>query len=147
MRVVPVLAMMSLLLLGCSDERRLDVSEQAEFKHLVGMEYEAMGPVDAYGIRAHSQAAVDYVTLIPPPGIAGSYVGFRVPLQSGSTVVVLRVLKTNRWPDRSMSFDVALKGTQLPTTAPVRIDLFRGNEGKADTDLNPNFYRPLGSRK
>ncbi len=147
MRVVLVLAIMSLFMLGCSDEQRLDVSEQAEFKRLVGMEYEVIGPVDAYGIRAHSQAPVDYVTLIPPPGIAGSYVGFRVQLRAGSTVVVQRVLKTNRWLDPNMSYDVALRGTQLPTTAPVRIDLFRGNEGKADAVLNPKFYRPLGSRK
>jgi hypothetical protein len=143
MKSVAVIAMalLGLFTSACSDEKRRDVSTDAKFEGLVGMEYEVIGPIDAYGIRQHSGAPVEYVTLMPPPGIAGSYVGFRVPLQPGSTVVVQRVYDTNRWPDPDMSYDVVLKGTALPTGAPVRIDLFRGNEGEDRSRLNPRHYR------
>ncbi|MDQ2988102.1 MAG: hypothetical protein M3R60_03245 [Pseudomonadota bacterium] len=64
-------------LAGC-DERFADVSNDPRFRQNVGARYEVIGAVDAYGIRHHSKAPVDYVTLIPPPGIAGSEVGFRI---------------------------------------------------------------------
>ena len=142
--VVHFVASLVTLTSACSDETRREVSNQARYKNLLGEEYEVIGPIEAYGIRQHSSAPVDYVTLIPPPGIAGSYVGFRVSLQSGSTVVIQRVYDTNRWPDPDMSYDVILTGTLLPTSAPVRIDLFRGNEGKDPSRLNPRLYRRVG---
>jgi hypothetical protein len=137
-------AIFGVVAVACGTETRTDVSEQSSFKHLVGEEYEIVGTVIAYGLREHSAAPVDYVTLIPPPGIGGSQVGFRISVQPGSRVVVQRVFKTNRWPDPDMSYDVVLKGMPLPTDAPVRIDLFRGNEGKNPSELNPNLYRKLG---
>lgn len=142
--VIPIL--LSLLgLFGCSDESRIDVSQQAEFRHIVGMQYEVVGSVDAYGIRPHSQAAVEYVTLIPPPGIEGPEVGFRIPLQVGSKLIVQKVIKTNRMFDPNMSYEVRLEGTQLPTSALVRLDLFRGNEGESPMKLNPKLYRGLNT--
>lgn len=148
MKTLAVIAMVLLGLLtsACSEEKRTDVSTQAKFKNFVGTEYEVIGPIEAYGIRRHSGAPVEYVTLMPPPGIAGSYVGFRVPLQPGSAVVVQRVYDTNRWPDPDMSYDVILKGTTLPTNAPVRIDLFRENEDKDHSRLNPKHYREVSKR-
>lgn len=132
-------------LFGCSDETRVDVSQQPEFGRYVGMQYEVVGLVDAYGIRPHSQAAVEYVTLIPSPGIEGPEVGFRIPLQAGSKLTVQKVIKTNRMFDPNMSFEMLLEGTQLPTAASVRVDLFRGNEGQGGTQLNPKLYRSLST--
>lgn len=132
-------------LLGCSDESRIDVSQQDEFRRFVGMRYEVIGSVDAYGIRPHSQAAVEYVTLIPLPGIEGPEVGFRIQLQMGSKLTVQKVIETNRVFDPNMSYEILLEGTQLPTTTPVRLDLFRGNEGESPLQLNPKLYRNLGA--
>lgn len=141
---IPLL--LSLLgLFGCSDESRVDVSQQTEFRRIVGMKYEVIGSVDAYGIRPHSQAAVEYVTLIPPPGIEGLEVGFRIPLQAGSKLIVQKVIKTNRVFDPNMSYEVQLEGTQLPTGALVRLDLFRGNEGERPMELNAKLYRSLNT--
>ena len=130
-------------LFGCSDESRIDVSQQDEFRRFVGMQFEVIGPVDAYGIRPHSQAAVEYVTLIPMPGIEGPEVGFRVRMQVGSKMTVQKVIKSNRVFDPNMSYEVQLEGTQLPTPAPVRLELFRGNEGEGRMQLNPKLYRSL----
>lgn len=134
-----------LSLFGCSDETRINVSEQEEFRRFVGIQFEVIGPVDAYGIRPHSKAEVQYVTLIPLPGIDGPEVGFRTRLPVGSKVTVQRVIKTNRMFDPSMSYEVLLEGTQLPKAIPIRLDLFRGNEGAGAMQLNPKLYRSLRS--
>lgn len=141
---VPVLISL-FSLFGCSNESRIDVSQRDEFKRFVGMQFEVIGPVDAYGIRPHSRAAVEYVTLIPLPGIEGPEVGFRTRLHAGSTVTVQRVIKTNGMFDPSMSYEVLLEGTHLPSPAPVRLDLFRGNEGESGMQLNPKLYRSVAA--
>lgn len=129
-------------LAGC-DERFADVSNNPRFRQSVGERYEVVGAVDAYGIRHHSKAPVDYVTLIPPPGIAGSEVGFRIRIEPGSTITVRKVLKSNRWPDPDMTLEVQLTGTRLPVQTVVTIDLFRGNEGDGVVQLNPRIYRRI----
>jgi hypothetical protein len=134
-----------LSLFGCSDETRINVSEQDEFRRFVGMQFEVIGSVDAYGIRSHSRKEVEYATLIPLPGIDGPEVGFRTRLLIGSKVTVLRVVKTNRMFDPAMSYEVLLQGTQLPKAVPIRLDLFRGNQGEGAMQLNPQLYRELSS--
>ena len=101
------------------------------------------GSLEAYGVRQNAQAPVDHVTLIPPFGVDGPEVDFRIPVPAGATVTVLKVVRTNPLFDPEMTFIVALEGAALPVTAPVRIDLFRGNEGQGDLQLNPAIYRRL----
>lgn len=132
-------------LTGC-DERFADVSNDPRFRPSVGARYEVVGAVDAYGIRHHSKAPVDYVTLIPPPGIAGSEVGFRIRIEPGSTITVLKVLKSNRWPDPDMTLEVQLTGMRMPVETVVTIDLCRGNEGDGVVQLNPRIYRRIAPR-
>lgn len=135
-----------LVLLGMGlsiEQKHTDVSANAVYKEQIGRQYEVVGRVDAYGIRPHSQAAVTYVTLIPPPGIGGPEVGFRIPVVAGSKVTVTKVLKTNRLLDPDMTFEIGLAGTKLPAEMPIRIDLFRGNEGDSALQLNPGIYRKL----
>lgn len=120
-----------------------DVSKDPKFKHVVGSRYEVVGAVHGYGIRQHSKAEVEYITLIPPPGIEGSEVGFRVPINPGSKITVLKVLRSNRWPDPNLTLVIQLEGTQMPIGTTIRIDLFRGNEGQGLLQLNPGIYRKI----
>lgn len=148
MRVMPkilILLMVAVLgaLLACSEERLKDVSEEPEFKPVIGTRYEIVGAVDAYGIRQHSGAKIDYITLIPPPGIAGPEVGFRIPIKVGSSIAVTRVLRINSWIDPDILFFVRMDGTQMPVDVVTRIELFRGNEGNDFLQLNPKIYRRL----
>lgn len=147
MRKISLLLMVILVgaLVGC-DEQFTDVSKDAKFRQLVGARYEVVGALDAYGIRQHSKAKVEYTTLIPPPGIAGSEVGFRITIEPGSTITVLKVLKTNRWPDPDLTLEIQLTGTRMPVETIIKIDLFRGNEGQGIAQLNPRIYRRIASQ-
>jgi hypothetical protein len=141
-----ILLLLMVFLFGCDLEaKHEDVSEEPRSKAAVGVRYEVVGTVDAYGIRRHSKAPVDYITLIPPPGIGGSEVGFQIPVRPGSTIRVAKVVRTNRLFDPNMTFIVELDGTPLPVAAPMRIDLFRGNEGQGYLQMNPAIYRRLPS--
>jgi len=128
---------------GCSEQKLKDVSNDPKVKPFIGSQYEIVGLVYAYGMREHSKAPVDLITLIPPPGIEGSQVGFRTPVRVGSTITVLKVLRTNRLFDPEMDFVVSLEGTELPAEAITRVELFRGNEGTGFLQLNPAIYRKL----
>ena len=142
MRKTLLLLMMIVVgaVLGC-DERSIDVSKDIRFTQLVGARYEVIGVLNAYGLRQHSKAPVEYITLIPPPGIGGRQIGFSVAIEPGSTITVLKVLKTNRWPDPDLTLEVQLTGTRMPVETTIRIDLFRGNEGQGNMLLNPRIYR------
>ena len=91
------------MLLGCSDEKPKDISDESKIKRLVGGRYEVVGLVYAYGIRKHSKAPIERITLIPPPGIERSEIGFKIPVNPGSTITILKVLKTNRVLDPDIS--------------------------------------------
>lgn len=131
-------------LLACSSEMLLDdVSEDSRFRPIIGTQYEVVSAIQGYGIRKHSKARVDYITLIPPPGIAGSEVGFRLLVTPGTKITVIKVFKTNRWIDPDILLIVRLDGIQMPSNVDTRIELFRGNEGRGFLQLNPNFYRRL----
>jgi hypothetical protein len=143
MRRILLLMMIALDALAGCDQRFADVSNDPRFRQSVGARYTVVGAVDAYGIRRHSKAPVDYVTLIPPPGIAGSEVGFRIRIEPGSTITVRKVLKSNRWPDPDMTLQVKLAGTRMPVETVITIDLFRGNEGPGIVQLNPRIYRRI----
>lgn len=141
MKMLLLLTMLALA--GCDgDARHDDVSAESRSREAIGARYEVVGALDAYGIRRNSAAPVDYVTLIPRPGIAGSEVGFEVPVRPGSTVTVRKVHRTTRLFDR-MTYIVELEGTSLPAAVPVRIDISRGNEGDKYLELNPKIYRKL----
>ncbi|MEO7496844.1 MAG: hypothetical protein ABIT83_07330 [Massilia sp.] len=131
------------LLDACTEEKCNDVSSEPKFKSVIGAEYEIIGPLLAYGIRQHSKAPVEFVSLIPPPGIEGSEVGFEIPVAIGTRITVLRVIRTNRVFDPPLTLVVDMKGTNLPIDTKVKIQLFRGNEGKGEIGLNTNIYRPL----
>jgi hypothetical protein len=139
-----MLALAGAVLVGCMQERLDDVSNEPEYKEVLGARYEVISSVDAFGIRDTSVSEVEYVTLIPPPGIEGYEVAFRLPIKVGSKVTVLSVMKSNRWPDPNMTLIVQVDGTIMPTKKEIRIDLFRGNEGEGKgVLLNPKIYRKL----
>ncbi len=130
---------------GCFEEQLDDVSKDPKFNQIVGLRYKVVGAVDGYGIRKHSKAEIDYITLIPPPGIQGVQIAFRTPIKVGSTITVLKIFRTNRFFDPNMSIVIQLEGTQMPIDKIIRVDLFRGNEGQGLGQLNPSIYRQLST--
>ena len=131
----------TMILSACGETKYADVSTRPGYRELVGVTYTVVSPVDAYGIRRHSKAVTEYVTVIPPPGIKGSEVGFRIPIAVGSTLTVMSVYETTRLFDSSISFGVRLTGGVIPANLPIRIDLMRGNQGAEKHSLSPKIYR------
>ncbi len=129
------------MLSACGETKYADVSTKPGYRELVGATYTIVGPVDAYEIRKHSNGPVEFVTVIPPPGIEGSEVGFRIPIATGSTLTVMSVYETNRFFDSSISFGVKLTGITNPANLPIRIDLMRGNQGADKLSLNPAVFQ------
>lgn len=136
-----LVAFVGCMLLGCEERQVADLSDGPEYKGLVGSRYEIIADLVAYGIRRQLNKGAEYITLIPPPGIAGLEVEFAVPIKRGSVVTVLKIVKTNRWPDSDLTLIVHLAGTPMPIEGQIRIDLFRGNEGGAGTLMNQKIYR------
>ena len=136
-----LLVAIAVTLLACSETTFNDVSSKSGYRELVGTSYTVIGSLDAYGIRKHSQAAAEYATLIPTPGIAGSEVGFRIPIAVGTKMTVTRVYETNRFFDSSISLEVKIFGGSVPENLPIRVDLMRGNQGSNKLSLNPEIFR------
>jgi hypothetical protein len=141
-RFLPLLLLIGALS-GCMEVKLTDVSNKPKNKHLIGTQYRIIGNLDAYGIRKHSRAPVDYITLVPPPGFDGYEVDFCVRLEHGSVITVAKVMKTNRWLDGRDAFIVTIEGTEMPVDAEIRLELNRGNEGDGRLQLNPAIYRKI----
>lgn len=129
------------ILAACSETTYADVSIQPGYREMVGATYTIVGPVTAYGIRKHSKAAIESISIIPPPGIEGPEVGSRMSVPLGSTLTVIGVYESNRIFDPSLSFEVELNGVVLPAALPVRIHLMRGNQGADKLSLNPAVFQ------
>jgi hypothetical protein len=144
-RSFTALAFVCCILLGCDERLLTDLSDEPEYKAIVGSRYEIIADLAAYGIKRELNRRAEYITLIPPPGIAGPEVEFEIPVKRGSEVTVLKIVKTNRWPDSNLTLIVRMTGTRLPIEQPIRIDLFRGNEGAAGVLINPKIYRKVAT--
>jgi hypothetical protein len=142
-RILQRLVLISIAALAGCDVRFVDVSNDPAFRSAVGVRSEVVGALHAYGIREHSMEGVKYITLIPPPGIAGSEVVFTITVQPGSQITVLKILKSNRWPDPELTLEIKLTSTRMALEAVTRIDLLRGYEGETQVQLNPRVYRRI----
>jgi len=131
-------------LVACGQETYVDVSRDPKYEGMVGARFQVTGHLLAYGIRHDSKAPIEYVTLMPPPGIAGSMI---VPLGTvppQSTLTVLAVRKTNRVFDDPLTYIVSLQGATITAAYPIHIERFRGNEGPDGLlSLNPRIYQPV----
>ena len=140
-RIFAVAAVSLGLLAGCSDIVLTDVSNDPDYRELVGEGFEIVGAVDLYGIRQHSKAPVEYRTLIPPPGIGGYEVAYRRPLERGARITVTKVMRTNRWFDCGIAFIVSIDKEPADPGVDTTLELNRGNKGGSCRELNPKIYR------
>jgi hypothetical protein len=138
-----VLALVPILLMvGCDAKVEYrDVSER--HPEILKRRYEVSGVLLAYGIRKHSEAPIDYITLMPPPGIEGKQIVDLGRLPLGTIFKVKNILLSNRFPDSNESFIIEFETYKFNATVPVRIELFRGNEGRGTFELNAKIYKRL----
>lgn len=133
-----------LFLTGCDFEVKYrDVSQQKKYIELIGQRYEIKNNLIAYGIRKNSKKPIDYITLMPAPGIGGTQVGYEKIIESKSIIKVEQVFVTNRIFDSPITLKVELENEILIPSIPIYIDLMRGNEGSSDLSLNPIHYQKI----
>jgi len=131
-------------LTGCGQQTYDDVSSDPKYAEMVGQQFTVVGPLLAYGIRDHSAAPIEYVTLMPPPGIAGKSIVPLGTVNAGAVVSVRAVRVTNRLVDDPVNYLVMLERSSINVSVPIHIDRFRGNEGPdGRTSLNPTIFHPL----
>lgn len=131
------------LISACGETEYVDVTTQSDYRNMAGATYTVVGPVNDYGIRKHSKASAESISVIPPPGIEGPEVAFRVPIPIGTSLTILNVYETNRLVDPSISLRVRLDGTVFPgdQNLPIHLDLMRGNQGTSKLSLNPEIFK------
>jgi hypothetical protein len=84
-------------LVGCSPVKYSDVSSDQKFKNLIGVEITTRKELLAFGVTfdANYKKNVDYVFILPIPGISGPEVVFKEVVAKGSTLKVEGVLEQN----------------------------------------------------
>jgi hypothetical protein len=138
-----LLGVILLIISACGEVNYVDVGSSLEYIDMVGTKYTVISPVNAFGIRKHSNASVDYITIIPPPGIDGAQIGFKIPIAIGEIFTIETVYESNRIFDSSISFGVNIDGSSVPKNLPIRIELMRGNQGLTRLSLNPSIFRKM----
>ena len=81
-------------------------------------------------------------TLVPPPGAAGPEYAFSRPVPKGQIITILSAWQQFIPFMSGVYYLVELEQSDLPQGVPVRLDLYRGNEGDG-VELNPAIYRKL----
>jgi hypothetical protein len=132
---------------GCARGEQENITSMRPYADVVGVEYEVIvDDLYGYGIYASRDTkAIGWITLIPGVGIGGSEVAFRRHVPKGQ---VIRILSAWRQPllfDNDVYYRVAIESPDFPSDVPIKLELFRGNEGEG-AELNPRVYRRLRHR-
>ena len=133
-----------IVLTGCGQQSYTDVSNDPNYEGMVGQRFSVAGPLLAYGIKDHSAAPIEYITLMPPPGIGGRSIVPLGTVKTGAILTVMTVRMTNRLLDDPVNYVVLLDESDFHASVPIHVDRFRGNEGPdGRTSLNPSIFHQL----
>jgi hypothetical protein len=135
-------ALSLLTLLGGLAARQDRALMSEPYRELMGASYEVVGDdLQAYGVQSPDNQ-LEYITLIPGAGISGREIAFKRSIPRGSKIEIVSAWHTLMPFDNGDYYLVKVSGAVLPSSVPVKIAMFRGNEG-AGVDLNPVVYRRL----
>jgi hypothetical protein len=131
------------LLLGC-DSQVVYKNISQNVPEIIGVRYRVKGQVLVYGVRKHSRAPIDYIQLMPPPGIGGTQIVPLTPIPVGSVFKVLSAWKSSRFTPNTHSVLVEFENYALPEKVPTRIEYFRGNNQYWwGFELNREYYERI----
>ncbi len=124
---------------ACSTD---DVRDEPQVVAMIGHEYQIVGEVYAYGVKAKLPAdEASFVELIPLE-ITGPEVAFRARLPKGQTFRIASARRDVQLFGRSVEYLLELQNSDLPSGIEIRLGLTRGNEHGA-ADLNPQLYQRI----
>ena len=129
---------------GCSSGPPRELTTSAPYAALIGTEYRVVSnDLWAYGVYGDwPERRVTYITLIPGVGIAGPEIDFRRRVPRGSMVRIDSAWRRKALLESGVYYQVTITDSDLPRDIPIRVELFRGNEGEGP-NLNPSVYMRL----
>ena len=119
-----------------------DVTTRKPYSDFIGARYIVVGDLYAYGVSESRDKALNYVILVPPPGVGGPEFPFRRTVRKGQVIKILSAWHQFVLWEKGIYYLVAVENSELPPGIPVRLELMRGNEG-VGADLNTAIYRRL----
>jgi hypothetical protein len=134
---------MVLALTGCQVGLHEEVTSKKPYADLIGAKYSVVADgLYAYGVyESRNNKTIRFVDLIPLP-IGGSELAFKQTVPKGRVIKILSAWRHHKVLETLVYYVVAIEDSDLPESAPVWLELSRGNEG-VGVDLNPAIYKRL----
>lgn len=140
-----VLGILSALALSsCGQVPLEDVSSHAEYKGVVGARFTTKVDLLLIGVTADQnyKKQIDYVVLVPEPGISGPEVVRKEKLAKGSSVRVAQVLRSKLFFVPRVYYVVEVAGAKM-SEAPVRVKQ-TGSAQDGNAGLDASTFEKLG---
>jgi hypothetical protein len=133
-----------LALAACQVGPAEEITSTKPYADLIGARYSVVvDNLHAYGVyESLNERIVSYITLVPPPGADGPEYAFSKPVPKGQVITILSAWKEFIPLQSGVYYLVAIENSDLPQGIPIKLKLYRGNEG-VGADLNPAIYRKL----
>jgi hypothetical protein len=144
----PGCALLAVVLVSCATGPDRELTHTKPYADLVQTEYTVIADdLYAYGIYDHlnSRDRVGSIALIPGVGIAGLEVAFRKHVPKGQVIRIVSAWRQFLLFDNGVYYLVTIEGSDLPRDIPIRLELFRGNEG-VGAEPNPAVYAKRPTR-
>jgi hypothetical protein len=129
------------------DLRPQEVTSVKPYADLIGTEYRVVADdVYAYGIYGNwPDKTVTEVTLIPGPGISGYEIAFRRHVPKSAVIRIVGAWRLWTLFGHRSQYTVMLEDFDVPSDAPVLIELGSTRNGGEGVELNPAVYRRMRS--
>ena len=138
----PGCVLLAVLLVNCATVPDTELTHTKPYADLVQTEYTVIA-VDLYAYGIYQSPGQDNpigsIALIPGVGIGGRDVAFRKHITKGQVIRILSAWRPSLWFDNGVYYLVSIDGSDLPPEIPIRLELFRGNEG-VGAEPNPAVY-------
>lgn len=110
-----MLFLIVLFLAGCHPVKYVDVSKEEEFQGLIGIELKTKKELLALGITfdTNYRGGVDYVFVLPEPGISGPEVVFKEVIPKGTDFRITGVFEQNIFWGSRYSYKLNILNTDF----------------------------------
>jgi len=130
-----------LLLSGCGPKKYIDVSGEKQYETLLGVEFKTKKELLALGVTfdANYASVVDYVFIMPKPGISGPQVVFNEKVPKGMRLKIIGVLESGRLFNNRVFYTIKFLDTNLHRDFPSIVKVF-GDVHGVNKGLDINMF-------
>lgn len=131
-----------LALAACSSGPAKEITLMKPYADLIGAKYRTVDNVYAIGVHDSLPNRTVGWIILSPIKLGGRENVLLRTIPKGQTIQILSAWHHLMLFDSGVYYLVAVENADLPQGVPIRLELFRGNEG-VGADLNPAIYRKL----